>query len=708
MSYAFPRMGKPARHEPVTRRGQPRFVRSLFLCILLLSSSAISATEQRVVAVGDIHGEYEGLVSILQEAGLVDERLRWTGGRTTFVQVGDYLDRGPDVRKVMDLLMDLERESSRKRGRTVVLLGNHELMNLTSVLHEANPAAYAAFADRRSEKRRQTAYERYAALHDRLSTRYGRAPWPLLDASAWSEAHPLGFVEFQEALGRDGKYGRWLRSKSAIVKVDDTVFVHGGISPNAREATIDKINRQVQMEIEAFDRVREYLVAERLILPFFTYPEISAVVKLELARDAPLSSDMLRVLQTAGSIYEWTIYSPTGPLWFRGFAEWSEEEGREKVAGLLSGLGARRFVVGHHILEGGRRIVSRFGNAVFLIDTGMLRGYASDGRPSALEIVGDRTTAIYKDGRSSLNDPPLSSGRAFTLPRPRFQLASLGGAPSQPDAETVWRGPEGSTLPFRTGAEVEAFLRESKLVSVAKRKLYGATAPSKVLVKSGKVRAQAVFRSHHREEENARWESGRFTEFLRDTYLSELAAYQLSLLLGLHTVPPTVPWQLKGQPGALQLWIEEARAGWHPSETEEPSDPGLWAMESDRMLVFDVLIGNQDRHEGNVLIDSAGKVWWIDHSRAFGRERDIPADRIQRCERRIWEGLKALDPAVTAGRLAPYMSPLEVDALLERRRRLLALLEERIAERGEPAVVYTVRPGPPLRSVPRSKGPDRL
>jgi hypothetical protein len=167
---------------------------------------------------------------------------------------------------------------------------------------------------------------------------------------------------------------------------------------------------------------------------------------------------------------------------------------------------------------------------------------------------------------------------------------------------------------------------------------------------------------------------------------------------------------LKGEPGALQLWIEGARPGWHPSEAEQPSDPALWAMESDKMLVFDALIGNADRHEANVLVDSAGKVWWIDHSRAFGREREIPADRIQRCERRIWEGLKALDPAATAERLAPYMSPLEVDALLERRKRLLALVEKRIAERGEAEVLYSIPAGPPLRSVARpvARAADRL
>jgi hypothetical protein len=679
-----------------------RLVRSLFLCALLLSPPALSAAEQRVVAVGDIHGEYEGFVSILRKAGLVDQDLKWTGGQTTFVQAGDYVDRGPDVRKVMDLLMALERGAGKKRGQAIVLLGNHEVMNLTSVLHEANPAAYAAFADRRSEKRRQAAYGQYADLHERLTKRYRKAPWALLDESAWNAEHPLGFVEYLEALGRDGKYGRWLRSRPAVVKVGETVFVHGGISPRAREGTIEKINRQVQLEIEAFDRVRAYLVAQKLILPFFTYPEISAVADLELARPEPLSDDMLQVLRAAKSMYEWTIYSPDGPLWFRGFEKWSEEEGRQQVAGLLDGLGARRFVVGHSILDGGGRIAARFGNSVFLIDTGMLRGYAPDGRPSALEIVGDRATAIYPDGRVSLDAPRQSGGRGGARPGSQYAFASLAGEVAPRSAETVWRGPDGGTLPFRTAAEVETFLRESKLVSVYKKKLSGATAPLKVVVKSGKVRANGVFRSFHREEENARWESGRFTELLRDTYLSELAAYQLSLLLGLDTIPPTVPWELKGERGALQLWIEGARPGWHPSEAEQPSDPGLWAMESDKMLVFDVLIGNMDRHEGNVLIDPAGKVWWIDHTRAFGREREIRADRIQRCERRIWEGLKALDAGVTAERLAPYMSPREVDALLERRRRLLELVGKRIAEEGEAEALYEIPPGPPLRSVGRS------
>ncbi|HEX7705278.1 MAG TPA: metallophosphoesterase [Thermoanaerobaculia bacterium] len=677
-------------------------VRSLIISALLLPVSAVLAAESRVVAIGDIHGEYEGFVSILQKAGLVDQKLRWTGGSTTFVQTGDYLDRGRDVRKVMDLLMALEKGAPRRRGQAIVLLGNHELMNLTSVLRDMNPAAYAAFADRRSDRRRQAAFKQSVALHERLVKRYGKEPWPLPGESEWNERHPLGLIEFQDALGRNGKYGRWLRSKQAAVKVGDTVFIHGGISPNARHRTIEEINQQVRMEIEAFDRIREYLVAQKLILPFFTLPEISTVVDLELGREAEPSDDMRRVLHAFKSIDHWAIYDPIGPLWFRGFGDWSDEEGQEQVTALLESLNARRFVVGHTILNDGRSIVSRFGNSVFLIDTGMLRNYAKEGRAAALEIIGDRYAAIYESGRVSLNESPQSTFRGRRSP---YLLASLVQEIPPFETEVVWRGPESTTLPFRSATEVADFLSNSKVVKVYRQKLPGATKPTKVLVENGRVKAHGVFRGHHREQEDTHWETGEYTEFLRDTHLSELAAYQLSLLLGLDTVPPTVPWQLKRQRGALQLWIENARPGWHPSESEQPSDPERWAMELDKLLVFDALIGNVDRHEGNMLVDSAGKLWWIDHSRTFGRERNLPADRIQRCERKLFASLKALDPALVAERLAPYMSPREVEAFLDRRTKLIALIEQRITERGEQAVLYTIEPGPPLRSVPRERPP---
>lgn len=90
-----------------------------------------------------------------------------------------------------------------------------------------------------------------------------------------------------------------------------------------------------------------------------------------------------------------------------------------------------------------------------------------------------------------------------------------------------------------------------------------------------------------------------------------------------------------------------------------------------------------------MLVDSTGKVWWIDHSRAFLRERDLfEADLIKRCERRFYEQLKAVDPKVIAERMAAYMGEREIEALLDRRTKVIALIEERIAADGESAISF--------------------
>ena len=107
-----------------------------FLVWLLLPLSFAQADEwhfsgvERIVAVSDIHGAYGALVETLQEADVVDKRLAWSGGKTHLVITGDLLDRGPDSRRVMDLVMRLEIEAPRAGGRVHQLLGNHEVMNL--------------------------------------------------------------------------------------------------------------------------------------------------------------------------------------------------------------------------------------------------------------------------------------------------------------------------------------------------------------------------------------------------------------------------------------------------------------------------------------------------------------------------------------------------------------------------------------------------
>lgn len=256
----------------------------------------------------------------------------------------------------------------------------------------------------------------------------------------------------------------------------------------------------------------------------------------------------------------------------------------------------------------------------------------------------------------------------------------------------AWLGPDGKPLPFGTSEEVAGFLRQAKVVEASRKRLEGITRPRKVLVENGGIRVNAVFRSVKKQYYNTQWDTGRSTKFLRDSYRNEVAAYELSLLLGLDTVPPAVLWRLGKEEGSLQLFIENAEPGYNPrDESRQPADPQRWAMERARMRVFDALIENVDRNVGNMLIDAAGKVWWIDHTRSFGRNHDLTdADLITRCERRLFERLKAADPNSIAERMRDHMTQREIDALLKRRLKLISLIEARIATHGQAAVLFSL------------------
>src|SRR3989442_15487952 len=117
-----------------------------------------AAAANSVVAIGDVHGDFDDFVTILQKAGLIDEQHHWTGNKTTFVQVGDLLDRGPKPRDVMDLMMSLEKEAPKAGGRVVGLLGNQEMINIMGDLCYVTPVNYASFEVSVTEKRQKYDY----------------------------------------------------------------------------------------------------------------------------------------------------------------------------------------------------------------------------------------------------------------------------------------------------------------------------------------------------------------------------------------------------------------------------------------------------------------------------------------------------------------------------------------------------------------------
>ncbi len=394
-----------------------------WLLLIWVSVTGVAAAQpERVVAIGDIHGAVAQFRRLLETVGLTDSSQRWTGGRTTLVQTGDFMDRGAGVKAVLDLLMRLETEASAAGGRVVVLLGNHETMNLMGNVRDTTRELLASFATPRSTARREEAYEAYLALLADRAAVLGPLASDPLPRTEWMKAHPPGFFEYMDALGPDGTYGRWLRAKPVVARVGDSIFLHGGLHPAREPTDLDEINKGARRELESYDRYMEQLVERGIILPFFTFEETTAARQQELiywltlvnpegppAPDggvAPRREDLeyLRMLVQAQEMRFWSVIEEDGPVWFRGFARWDDDEGLPQARSLTERYGVARIVVGHTI-PATRLITPRFGNRVFLIDTGMLVGYYT-GRPSALEIEGTQVTAVYLDRRETLVNTP--------------------------------------------------------------------------------------------------------------------------------------------------------------------------------------------------------------------------------------------------------------------------------------------------------------
>ena len=404
----------------------PVWICSRRACISLLAvlvSVGLAWTEPKktradpsesLVAIGDVHGDFDDFVAILQRIGLIDKQNHWKGGKTTFVQVGDLLDRGPKPREVMDLMMALEKEAGQAGGRVVSLLGNHEMMNMMGDLRYVTPVNYASFADSNSEKRQKSAYDEYVQWRNKHAALIAELSQPMeLTEAEWMARHPLGFVEQREAFSPKGEYGKWLRGHNALAQIGEEIFLHGGIHPDLAKMKVDALNSRIRDEIKAFDEVKQYLQDEGVILPFFNLQEITNAAQAEVIAErkslVPASEERQAKILEFLKYGEWLSVKPVGPLWFRGYDQWSDEEGTAEIGKILEAYKVAHIVVGHTV-QRGARIRPRFGDKVFLIDTGMLSSYYPGGRASALEICGDaRFTAKFMDEQIVLLASAVSS-----------------------------------------------------------------------------------------------------------------------------------------------------------------------------------------------------------------------------------------------------------------------------------------------------------
>ena len=345
-----------------------RLSASLILLLLLAPAFADAKAKKvddyhwtgvdRVIAIGDLHGDYERYFDVMQSAGLIDKKGKWAGGKTHLVQTGDIPDRGPDTRKIIDHLVKLSKQAKKKGGYIHMLIGNHEAMNVVGDLRYVSEGEYEAFTDKNSE--------RLQALQWQHQLDWMKANMPdfeTLDVDAfyaeWKTRVPLGWVEHRQAWALNGDYGKLIKDNKVSVQINDSIFVHGGISAKYCQFSLESLTDQVITAMENFD------------------PAVISIVD-----------------------------DPLGPLWYRGYAQEEKTEVySQTLDNILERYGAKRIVVGHSPTGG--VIWPRFDQRVVLNDTGIAKYYGA--HKGVLELTSNGINAIYGDQKVSL--PKADSDR---------------------------------------------------------------------------------------------------------------------------------------------------------------------------------------------------------------------------------------------------------------------------------------------------------
>jgi hypothetical protein len=178
-----------------------------------------------------------------------------------------------------------------------------------------------------------------------------------------------------------------------------------------------------------------------------------------------------------------------------------------------------------------------------------------------------------------------------------------------------------------------------------------------------------------------------------DLWRYNITGYRLARLLGMDNVPMSVERQVEGKRAAVTWWIDDVKMDEKERVRQKATgpNPGRTSLQLEVMRVFDELIENKDRNQGNILWTSDWKMWLIDHTRAFRwGEGLLKPDQLTRCERGLLERMRRLTAESIARVMGDAMTKQELIGLLARRDLIVKHFDDRIAKYGEAAVLFTL------------------
>ena len=247
-----------------------------------------------------------------------------------------------------------------------------------------------------------------------------------------------------------------------------------------------------------------------------------------------------------------------------------------------------------------------------------------------------------------------------------------------------------ATAPALSDSEMEAFLTTAKILS-AKDAGVGVTNSRRATLSNGEVTHDA----HIQVVDEARpvFQAGAHTELnFKDTYRYNIAAFRIARLVGLSNVPMSVARRIDGKNAAITWWVDDVKMDEKERLAQKTAgpNPDRTSKQIAIMRVFDELIQNKDRNQGNILWTGDWKMWLIDHTRAFRTGNKLMnAKTLTRVERGFLERLRALDGAQVEAALKGYASSSEIKAIMQRRDAIVKHFDERVAKLGEAAVLFT-------------------
>jgi hypothetical protein len=526
-------------------------------------------------------------------------------------------------------------------------------MNLVGDLRYVSRAEFAAFTDMEEASQRENAYAAFLEQRSEavaLSFLGGGITAAQRDPKVqqdFDELYPAGYFGHRGGFAPDGTYGDWLLSLPAIIVINDTAFVHGGLPAVATSAPIDELNARYHRDLRRFfelwqqlmdagvltqDSIQTNLELAQSALRIADPSKCSPDQRAACARERGLATDRQRspspevvaALEEILALSDSPMFGPNGPLWYRGSVRCKSILEIPVLQSALDNLGAARVVVGH-TPTADRRVHKMRNDRLVMLDTGMLVG-SYQGRPAALVIEGDTMEVQYLNPTERLQ--PLGPGGSNAYPFNDDQLREALQSAEILGIDQGW---------FESSSQVQLS--------------YG-----------GKI-IDAVFFPADKKQSEQR----------------ELAAQRVDALLGFDLVPITVPREIDGKPGVMQLafrnFVTESK---RRRQGLVASDWCPLPAQRKLLAVFDLLIGREDRSTSSYgYTQPQWDLQATDHGDAFNTLHQLPgsADELkQGFPANVRAALRGLNQQNLTEAAGQHLSGAQITALLARRDAILAIM----------------------------------